>query len=125
MSIETLTDRELDAAIAEQIFGGPERNVQWYWWKSSTPSLDINPPLYAGPHFSSDIAAAMQVEAEIDRRGLREQYVDALLVVLEFDEAGIFRMAIETGGHDGWNVAWSLVHASAADRCRAALKAIE
>jgi hypothetical protein len=53
--------QEVDALIAEKVFGGPGKNVQWYWWRNSTPSLDVDPPIYAGPAFSTDIAAAWRV----------------------------------------------------------------
>lgn len=71
MDTETMTDRALDALVAEKIFGGPQRNVQWYWWKNSTPPLAIDPPLYAGPHFSSDIAAAWQLIEHLAAQGVR------------------------------------------------------
>lgn len=66
------------------------------------------------PRFSdSDSTAVRAVEAEIERRGLQETYVEALIIVV--------------GGGD-WRESdsafWLLITATAEQRCRAALGAV-
>lgn len=58
--------RCLDAWVADDIFGGSANpdNVLWYWWDSSDDEgkrVVLGVHLFAGPKFSTDIAAAWQV----------------------------------------------------------------
>ncbi|MEC0211861.1 hypothetical protein P4H70_23240 [Paenibacillus ehimensis] len=113
--------RELDAAVAEFVMKLPEVR----WWESI--HFKPNKMLVYGrnavnsgimvPQYSTDIsAAAMEVEAKVlsmdDETKVR--YMQALWDVLN----------ITVGEEDHWVNILKMVHASAADRCRAALLAI-
>jgi hypothetical protein len=63
------------------------------------------------PPYSTDIAAAFEMEAEIGRRGLRSKYARELV--------------IETQGDDTIHCVWALIHATPLQRCTAALRAVE
>lgn len=61
--------RELDALVAERLFGGVQVNPCWYWFRGGVapevPDFHIAEavlaPLFAGPDFSIDIEAAWLV----------------------------------------------------------------
>ena len=89
-----------------------ERFSDWdtlYWWDDDGAS-DIRRGM---PHYSTDIAAAVQVEDEIERRGLIRPYLDAL-----WDVTGNLYAR-------GPQAMWALLRATPEERCQAALKALE
>ena len=92
--------RELDAEVAEKVmgleFGGPK-------W--------LTLPLY-----SSSIEEAMEVENQIAKLGLIREYVRALEHIGDMSTPS--RVITDTG------IAWRLAHATAEQRCRAALAAV-
>jgi hypothetical protein len=53
--------RALDAAIAERVFGGARAQAQWYRRPARTPPPPDGAPRYAGPAFSTELAAAVRV----------------------------------------------------------------
>lgn len=115
-----LSGRELDAAIAEKVMRftrAPEPS-------HPTDNRAINGVLYylpdtpwdrnqhnVVPYFSSDIAAAMEVESRIAEISplCKLVYLDALRDLLESERDASL---------------WNLIHATAEQRCRAALEAV-
>jgi hypothetical protein len=71
--------REMDALVAEKVFGGPEAHKDWYWWDGANMvwSNDtaygakpiLIPALFAGPHFSTDISAAWEAVEKMKQGG--------------------------------------------------------
>lgn len=111
MNADGIDGRELDAAVAREVFG---REVSWREADGRRTPLvvDGDEPVPC-PRYSSDPGAAREVEEELDRRGLAEAYVDHLLKE-ERPRLGI----VDTLQYrDVWNV----LHAGPARRCRAAL----
>lgn len=106
-----LEGRELDAAVAREVF---RHEVRWRDQDGErTPLVSGGDETVACPPYSSDTDAAREVEEELDRRGLAEAYVDHLLKE-ERPRLGI----VDTLRYrDVWNV----LHAGPARRCRAAL----
>jgi len=132
-----LSKREINHRIAERLFG-------WKWWRSSSngkrvlmePDVDFshsgtladmteeiwdsrNPFL---PEYSSDISAAYAMEEKIKEMGLEKQYAAALLV-----ELGITNSAY-TGSPTAImeiEEVFAIAHASAEDRCLAAVRVVE
>jgi hypothetical protein len=105
-----MTDRELDAAVAEKVMG---------WTAERKPGL---PHMWIPPgHFisgwrpSTDIATAWQVEERIAELGLIDEYCLHLNAIANAHWEGGERQPQR----------WQLVHALPEDRCRAALKAVE
>jgi hypothetical protein len=99
--ILSLSGRQLDWVVIRQVFGDRIKGDHWLdqremEWK------DIS----AVPCFSSDYNACRQMEDELERRGLVERYCKELDRLVG---PGI----------------WWLIHASATDRCRAALLAVQ
>jgi hypothetical protein len=72
--------------------------------------------------YSSNIEAAMQVEDRIVELGLQDEYGDALIKFMSLDLRQKFDMG--RGAFYGEEV-FELIHASAEQRCRAALAAME
>lgn len=106
-----LEGRELDAAVAREVFG---RELTWEARDGERVPLvtDRDRPAPC-PRYSSDPALAREVEEEVDRRGLAEAYVDHLLKE-ERPRLGI----VDTLQYrDVWNV----LHAGPERRCRAAV----
>jgi hypothetical protein len=87
-----MTNEELNKAVAEKVMG-------------EKPAI-----IYVKP-YSTDANHVREVEAEIERRGLKEQWISALYVIL--------------GGDESTCDCWDSITASPADRCKAALKAVE
>ncbi len=106
-----LEGRELDAAVAREVF---RREVRWRdEGGERIPLVSPDGETVDCPPYSSDTDAARQVEEELDRRGLAEAYVDHLLKE-ERPRLGI----VDTLRYrDVWNV----LHAGPVRRCRAAL----
>ena len=100
---------ELDALVAELVMEfvdlGPLQIEDLRWQK---PTVDGVVILGRLPHYSTDIAAAQEMEEQILKRGLEYQYGGHLYVLLgyfPFDTSAI----------------WNAAHASPLLRCRAAL----
>jgi hypothetical protein len=122
--------RELDRMIAEQVFGRDPLNarvglhadgdLEYHW---GYPHGHDRAPAY-----STDIAAAMAMEAEIERRGLQTVYLDALLKELGLQEhVFVFNSAIEINWWndiDGYGVLWRVLRATPEQRCIAVLAAV-
>lgn len=143
--------RGLDALIAENIFGWrwmmhhPEQDSLMHGrrflmspdqkptvggkvWAipASTELPMMNLIAWDGPHYSTDMNAARQVEEAIDRLGLMRPYLLALgRHIPSFD--GTPR-EVPYGGlvfdNVGITELWWMVHATPEQRCRAALTAI-
>ena len=93
-----MSDRELDAKIHTNIFS----------FECSKEMLGLTKDdLFFVPYYSTDIAAAMQVEDRIEELGLIPEYCEALLNITDASEH------------------FELIHASPEDRCRAAVMAAE
>lgn len=111
MTPDELDGRELDAAVAREVF---RREVRWRDEDGEpTPMVVDGAEPVPCPPYSSCADAARDVEEELDRRGLAEAYVDRLLKE-ERPRLGI----VDTLEYrDVWNV----LHAGPARRCRTAL----
>jgi len=110
-----MNNRELDAAVAERVMG-------WVIGEPVSGDPDGIPPRPSGGHFnypvpvpsySTDISAAYQMEERIKELGLIGEYCFYLNRI-----ADAYWYAGEKQGRS-----WQLIHATPADRCRAALKA--
>jgi hypothetical protein len=117
--------RARDAEVAEKVMG----------WESACCDLcgdQLIPPggemckFVSVPAYSTDAAAAAVMEAEIERRGLREHYIHALIRELELG-ASIYPTAVECAEEraDPYDVLWAFLRATPDQRCRAILTAIE
>lgn len=127
-----LSGRELDAAVAERVMGWrwwatklrysedvrkalhhPEfKNDEWWLADSSEEMFGDGPANPFMPHYSENIAAAMEVENRILDLKLEVPYAEALWLEVNQQDAANNRYA--------W---WRIMHASAEQRCRAALQA--
>ncbi len=96
--------RELDARVAERVMDNPPSYYQCphFDYKGRMLSFCSCPEL---PHYSTDIAAAYQMEERIKELGLESEYSEALLDLTDASEH------------------FELIHATPEDRCRAALAA--
>lgn len=65
------------------------------------------------PHFSTDRAAAVVLENEIQRRGLQERYVEALYPLV-----GAWQFGMSTAEQ------WLLIRATPEQKCKAFLEAV-
>lgn len=128
MNIDTMTEREIDAVVAQHIF-----NCSVLHEKYATPinvntiprcdclganSASVRPHSdnvwgYI-KHYSTDANATREMEAEIQRRGLEYDYC---LALVEITEAHNYYV-------DNPGYLWALATASPADRCRAALRVV-
>ncbi len=103
---------ELDAVVAVEVMGWTrvegKKRVFWTLNKGY---------IFGGLRgFSTDANAVREVEAEIERRGLMVEYIKMLISVVfngKRDETILFL--------DDW---FQAVHASAEQRCRAALRVV-
>lgn len=122
-TIESLQGRELDAAVAE-----------WMGWTNilhrcyvpyGVNTCGNNPSGEGGydghgrmeiPYYSESPASMLEVENEIERRGLTEKYIEALSEIVAPECASIFNSAIELDRHgediDGHNFLWRIRHAT-------------
>ena len=122
-----LTGRELDAAVAREVFGREILIVdgQYFMWAGSakrhswkTHAIDYDQL----PQIANCVEHAYIVEAEIGRKGLIHEYVQALAVeVIGFqpkppDTEEQYAALREN--------TWRLLRATPEQTCRAALKAV-
>lgn len=137
LGIDALQGRELDAAVAE-----------WMGWTNVTPGCYTpsgrntcgNHPSGKGgydghgrmiiPYYSyyANPSSMLEVENEIERRGLTEVYVEALFGIVA-PEYSILIQKSDMRLHpmrDGgiYDFIWRMVHASPERKCKAALKAV-
>jgi hypothetical protein len=112
---ELLVGREMDRAIAEQVYGldrsqarvglHPDGDIEYHWGYPVGHDL--------APRFSTNMIDAYEMEARIRERGLAHPYARALSELVR--NTGVQYM-------DGL---FSLIHASPLQRCRAAIEAIK
>lgn len=106
MTINELTGRELDAAIA-----------QCLGWRPAVESC---------PKYSTDIAAAFQLQAELERRRLDEKFAVELRNQMDLDlfdrdergDGGLYVCGVDD------RALFSLINATAEQRASAALKVL-
>lgn len=108
-NMPTEADRERDAAVATEVMGwklsgalGSDETGWWYHWFDS--KMKAHPVDKFNP--TSSLDAAAEVEAEIERRGLKNVYMRYLWTEVE-------------AGSD-----WNIATASSAARVAAALAAV-
>ena len=116
--------RELDALVAEKVMGWRKKTfpgggggfTAWVDENEKVMKLISNSTMsetcYRCDYFrpSTDIAAAWEVEEEINKRNLRVAYCQALQMVIRSQKDYV--------------TTFDYVHASPADRCKAALLAV-
>lgn len=130
MNVDTMTEREIDAAIAEfcgwiwikhRVRKGEYVDLLWYS-DGEAPTGDDFDRLPSGKwipwaldQYSTDANATREMEAEIQRRNLVWEYMEALLDIVWHGD-----WIYEPGRMD----IWSATTATPADRCRAALRVV-
>lgn len=119
LDIDTLTGRELDAAVAVEVMG---------WVYDPSEAIVIGPH-YAAPNgethyickaYSTDANAAREVEAEIERRGLVDRYVKIMVDDIE-PPLGLSKHFVNGLT---WIGLFKLITATPEQRCRAAYRAV-
>jgi hypothetical protein len=110
-------NRALDVRIAEQLFGVVYTFIHGDYLVQD-PEDTI--AYLVCPHYSSDIAAAFAVEEQIDRLGLAGPYASHLAGQVLGSRAS----RVLAGGVSEQDL-FALAHASPAQRCIAALQALE
>ena len=115
---EEMAPRERDAAIAKQVMGWAQVDDKdgeegWGVPPGSEGVSWVGSPFQNYPHYTTDHAAARLVEDEIERRGLRNEYVRALIAP-GAEEVTSYLWYV---GHDDL---WALIRATPEQRCRAA-----
>lgn len=148
--LEVLTqDRQLDAEVAEKLMGhalvGAEIAEQHgsitlsnggeigdggvlpYRYRDGDaqfitryPDDPVRAHVYEVPFYSSDIAAAMQVEDRIAELNLQNDYIAHL-----WDKVGAKRNGSNFWTADNMKAFWLCIHASPEQRCQAALAALK
>lgn len=101
--------RELDALVMRTVFKAEKKDIgDECYWVSEVNGEEVCWPRWFSP--STDIAAAWEVEEEIEIQNKRVAYCQTLKIVLysKDEYVGMF----------------DYVHASPADRCKAALLAV-
>ncbi|HXU39677.1 MAG TPA: hypothetical protein VN937_25210 [Blastocatellia bacterium] len=109
--------RDLDALVAARVFGVKYELIQSdYCVEDPEDSIAY----LVCPEYSTNIAAAFQVEERIEEMGLSERYAYALVETVIPNSAFGF---VNRGAYD--KDIFSMVHASPAHRCIAALIALD
>lgn len=103
--------RELDALVAEKVIGWRRIELHETW---RSPSGETTPHF---PAYSTDIAAAYEMERAISEKGITIEYSQAILSMSPAP-------ACTTGEVDIYEV-WHLLHEAPEFRCRAALIAVQ
>lgn len=126
LDIDTLTGRELDAAVAEEVMGAvkdmlgnpPDSDV--YDWRFPDGKVVSETMLvsYSMSHF-----AVREVEAEIEQQGLQYQYAAHLAKEFGIE---VFGFTGKSFGNSAIlaSQAYSLITATPEQRSRAALRAV-
>lgn len=135
IDVEKLEGRELDAIVAELMgwiwirfkyelggYEGPEHAFQvkadelgGFFDTDKYMADDGKYPKQTHarvPHYSTEIAAAFQVEEQIRKLKLVKEYCEALCEIVDTRNDIVLRYSL-----------WSLIHATPEQRCKAALKA--
>jgi len=118
MSDQELTaSRALDARVAEQIFGVIYTFIHGdYCMQDPEDAIAY----LICPHYSTDIAAAFLVEEQISYLGLATRYASSLADLVLGDKAWkVFARGVDE------QAIFAIAHASALQRCLAALQAHE
>lgn len=109
---QAMTPRDRDALVAEHVMGETVDPSSRAWQDGY---------LNEGTYYTTDHAAARDVEDEIERRGLKQEYLRALID----DVAPImFQDAYENFRDDAYDGLWAFTRATPEQRCKAALRAI-
>jgi len=148
MTTNELTGRELDAAIAI-VMGAEWRILKHpnepnpttalampgsfyfinpHWRKAEPDEVNIVRDSYdAGgiPHYSTDIAAAFELQAELEQRGLGPQYAEVLDEGMGCSLIGLEGKVLEDGVFVEYSDVFRLISATAEQRARAALKVLQ
>lgn len=106
MKWEEITPVQRDALVEERVM--ERKKEPLFWGPDITATIQRNVPYY-----TANIAAACLVEGEIDRQGLRENYVWELC-----------QIAAQRRSPDEWyeDDLWKLIRATPEQRCHAALR---
>lgn len=112
---EELSDRELDALVAVEVMGWQRQDGYNYWMTFPAGGTFELHGLIATWSPSTDISAAMEVEDRIVDLGLQSAYADELTNIV----------SLEKGKTQLGAMRFDLIHATARQRCEAALATIE
>ena len=112
----------MDALVAEEVMGAYVRQSDEGLWDLVIPG-GVNQVDFvskegiwgASPRFSTDIAAAYQMEERIAELGLIEKYCSCLASIVWPHQSHPAPLPLT----------WYVIHATPEDRCRAALMAVE
>jgi hypothetical protein len=108
--VTLLTPAEVNALVAEKVMG-------WPTFVSLEREVVLEHTGKPVPEFFTSIADASEMEDEIERRGLKWKYTQALVSLpLFLPDMPEFKL-----DEDLW---WFLIHASPEHRCFAALKVL-
>ena len=100
-------NHELNARVAERVMGW---KVHWY---DGVPNYMRDGWVVLVPDFSGSLDAAWEMEEELERRGLCDEYEHALVTIAWSERLHPARSA------------WRLIHATPEQRCEAALEAVK
>jgi hypothetical protein len=114
MTTETYTGRRLDAQVHQALW--PRHNVEGNEYCDGAHEKSAGRHWRDIPAYSTDPAAARLVEDEIERRGLQEPYVRALV--------GGAEEATHRLWYCGVDDLWRVATATPEQRCRAALAVV-
>lgn len=112
------TGRDLDAEVAERVMGWARQPDYNYWMTFLAGSFQLR-ALIATWKPSESVDTAMQVEDRIAELGKQGDYIAALWDVMGADRGVNFWTASNIEAF------WLCVHATAEQRCRAALSAVD
>lgn len=114
IDIDAVSGRELDALVAEHVMKYGQVAGKFSDWIAPSGMRYVNAEL---PEFSSiNRVWFREVEVEIERRGLPTKYIRMLMKELGLGD--LFGETVDS------IYLFELVHATPAQRCRAALKAV-
>lgn len=115
MADDQLSGRELDREVARKVIKLPESLIS-----INGPIGRDGHPVREIEYYSSDMEAAMQVEDRIAELGLQNDYIAHLWIAV----GATRRNGVNFWTADNFKAFWLCVHATAEQRCRAALAAI-
>jgi hypothetical protein len=138
---EMQAGREMDALIAEKVMGISvqtfgdtcylvnyclkKENGDLYYFNGECPTrASIEEAKKLIPRYSTDLAAAWEVEEKIIQLDFINEYLEALQIIVNGVERGWTMTGIIIGHTYTVEQTINLVHASPEQRCRAALKAL-
>ena len=115
-----MNERELDAEVAEKVVGlvrcqaGGHAATDYCHAHPDSPGMGGETRCY-----STDISAAMQAEDRVAEMGLQNDYIAALWDVIGLERDSHFWT------ENNFNALWRCIHATARQRCEAALTAVK